>query len=134
MHHQLVQTNHATYQMAQQFPNNTEIPSIVVIGVPNQAALRDVMERLVRYNIRFAAFYEPDGDMGLSAISTIPLSKKQKYALSRYPLWEHKSISTHAGSSAGVQSAGMQISEAEGSSPSPRTNFSAQISFEGELQ
>lgn len=75
--------------MARQFPNNSqEIPSIVVIGVADQAALCDVMERLVRYDIRFAAFYEPDGGMGLSAISTVPLSKKQKYALSRYPLWE----------------------------------------------
>ena len=77
--------------MARQFPNNSqEIPSIVVIGVPDRAALRDVMERLVRYDIRFAAFYEPDFGMGLSAISTVPLSKKQKYALSRYPLWEPK--------------------------------------------
>jgi hypothetical protein len=170
--------------MVRQFPNNSaEIPSIVVIGVPDQATLRDVMERLVRYGIRFAAFYEPDWGTGLSAISTVPLTKKQRYALNCYPLWEPKESSVaysngaedvggpvtpgcswdststpifgevvqgqdipagidvatstaekipgtapglphqYAGSSVGVQSAGAQVSEVEGSSPSPRAKF-----------
>jgi hypothetical protein len=148
--------------MAVDYPQDlSHTPSVVTIGVPDQAALIAVMERLVRYGIRFSAFYEPDFGMGLSAISTVPLTKKQRYALSTYPLWEPREntrVATagvgesqhartnggslegegttpqgvlsgtnfphqHAGSSDGFQSAGMQISEVEGSSPSPRTSF-----------
>lgn len=128
--------------MAQQFPcNSSEIPSVVVIGVANQPALRDVMERLVRYGIRFAAFYEPDFGMGLSAISTIPLNKKQRHVMSKYSLWQpreinggglellvsgnpqgylpHQSAVSSVGRAPGLE----RDLEAGGSNPSPRTKF-----------
>jgi hypothetical protein len=69
------------------------------------------MERLVRYGIRFAAFYEPDFGMGLSAIATIPLNKKKRYALSIYPLWEPK---VYAGSRPASQDAGVTVACANG--------------------
>lgn len=64
-----------------------EVPYIVAIGVSDQDGLRDVMERLVRKGIRFVAYHEPDFGMGLSAIATVPLNKRQRRQLSMYPLW-----------------------------------------------
>ena len=119
----MVQSNHATLTMAQQFPIGSDIPSNVTIGVPDQAALCAVMERLVRYGIRFAAFYEPDFGMGLSAITTVPISKKEKYALSCYKKWEPI---------VGGVVQGQDAAQAEMSGTAP--GLLHQVSFEGGVQ
>ncbi len=85
---QIVQTNHATFLMAQKLGGYTDTPFVVVVGVPDKAALEATIQRLNRYGIDHAAFYEPDHDMGLSAVATIPLtSKKHRKALLHYKLW-----------------------------------------------
>lgn len=86
---QIVQTNHATYEMAVRFANPNLQTSIVLIGVADKTELEQVMERLDRYKIAYQKFEEPDFDMGLSAVATLPiLTKRQRKALSIYKLWE----------------------------------------------
>lgn len=85
---QIVQTNHATYQASQQFrQEGNEIPYMILIGVADKQALEDVMERLKRHDIRFEAFYEPDNDMGLTAVTTHLLTNKERCPLRSYPKW-----------------------------------------------
>ena len=85
---QIVQSNHATFEMAKRLDGYTEIPFLVVVGVPDKSALEDTIERLQRYGIDHQAFYEPDNDMGLSAIATVPITnKKQRRAMLTYKLW-----------------------------------------------
>ena len=85
---QIVQSNHATYEMASHLSNHTETPSVVLIGVSDKSALEAVIERLQRYGIDYEAFYEPDNDLGLTAVSTYPIqNKKQRKALGTYRLW-----------------------------------------------
>lgn len=85
---QLVQSNHATFEMAKRLDGYPETPSIVLIGVEDKTALEAVIERLQRYGIDYEAFYEPDFGMGLSAVATYPIeNKKQRRALGTYKLW-----------------------------------------------
>jgi len=87
---QIVQSNHATFEVARKLDpqNPDDIPSCIVIGVPDKAALSHVAERLRRYGIGHQEFHEPDFDMGFSAIATVPLDLKQRRPLSNYNLWK----------------------------------------------
>ena len=68
--------------------NKTSIPSIVLIGVPNKKALERVIQKLKFNNIDHTPFYEPDWDMGLSAVATSPnLTYEQRSALKNYSIW-----------------------------------------------
>jgi glycosyltransferase A (GT-A) superfamily protein (DUF2064 family) len=91
---QLVQTNHATFQMASRLARKAEVssdetPSVVVIGLPDKPALEAAIQRLIRYKIAHEAFVEPDFDMGLSAIATVPIeNSKQRKAMFLYKTWQ----------------------------------------------
>ena len=89
---QLVQTNHATYQMAvKESADNT--PNIVLVGVASQKALLRVIKKLNNFNIAHESFVESDNDMGLSAISTVSsLTNEQRTALKNYALWREQNI------------------------------------------
>ena len=68
--------------------NLDETPSCVVIGVPDKAALFRVVEKLRKYDIGHQVFYEPDFNMGLSAVATVPIEGQQRRALSNYRIWQ----------------------------------------------
>jgi hypothetical protein len=86
---QLVQSNHATFEVARRLPasNLDETPSCIVIGVPDKTALFRVIEKLSKNDIAHHTFYEPDFNMGLSAVATAPLEQEQRRVLSNYKLW-----------------------------------------------
>lgn len=85
---QIVQSNHVTFEVARRLPpDQDDIPSVVVIGVPDKAALLRVITKLETHNIHHQAFHEPDFDMGLSAVATVPLAEEQRRVLSNYRLW-----------------------------------------------
>lgn len=86
---QLVQTNHATFEMAYTLTQSVEpiTPSIVLIGVPSKKALEKVIQKLKLNRIDASAFYESDDDMGLSAVATVPLNEEQREILQNYKLW-----------------------------------------------
>jgi len=68
--------------------DKTAIPSIVLIGVPNKKALERVIKKLQTNNIAHTPFYEPDWEMGLSAVATTPnLSIEQRESLRNYSIW-----------------------------------------------
>jgi hypothetical protein len=68
--------------------DKTAIPSIVLIGVPNKKALERVIYKLRTNNIEHTPFFEPDWEMGLSAVATTPnLSNEQRNALRNYAIW-----------------------------------------------
>jgi hypothetical protein len=88
---QIVQSNHATYSIAQQQADFDRdcVPSIVVIGVPNLRGLERVIKKLHDNGIEHAQFVEPDFDMGLSAVATAPLwFQEQRDVLKNYCTWK----------------------------------------------
>ena len=86
---QVVQSNHATFEVARrlQSHNLDEIPSCVVIGVPDKPALFRAVEKLRLNGIQHEVFYEPNDNLGLTAAATAPIAQEQRRALSNYRLW-----------------------------------------------
>lgn len=100
---QIVQSNHATFEMAYTLPQSADptTPSIVLIGVPDKKALLKVIQKLKLNRIEYSAFYESDDDMGLSAVATVPLDEDRRAVLQNYKLWNENNLTfTHARSSA----------------------------------
>jgi hypothetical protein len=64
--------------------------------VPDKAALFRVIEKLRANSIDHEVFYEPDFDMGLSAVATVPLEQSQRRVLSNYRLWREPDVPVQA--------------------------------------
>ena len=98
----VIQTNHATFEMAYTLPQSVELttPSLVLIGVPDKKALKKVISKLRLNSIEFSAFDEPDDDLGLTAVATVPLTEEQRAILQQYKLWKEENVS-YARSSVG---------------------------------
>lgn len=76
--------------MAYTLPQSADdpfVPSIVLVGVPNTKALERVIEKLTLHRIDFSAFNEPDDDLGLTAVATVPVTAEQRIVLKNYRLW-----------------------------------------------
>lgn len=85
---QVVQSNHAAWEAGLAFEAPAQTCSIVVCSVAGQKELLEAAGRLHRYGIEHQVFFEPDFGMGYSALCTRALaSKKERYVLSKYPLW-----------------------------------------------
>jgi hypothetical protein len=83
---QLVQSNHATLSFASLYGVDG-IPNIVIIGVPNEQALRRVEKKLEACAIPHFSWTEPDYDLGFTAITTAPLTREEKVALANYRVY-----------------------------------------------
>jgi hypothetical protein len=82
---QLVQSVHAAIQAATLFPSQD--PWLVVCQVPDAVELGRAKAHLETSSIDAAMFYEPDDDLGFTAIATGPIGREQRRALRRYQLW-----------------------------------------------
>jgi len=76
--------------MAKRLPSDYgQIPFLVLIGVPDKAALFRVINKLNDNAIGHEVFYEPDDNLGLTAVATYPLTQEQRRCLSNYRLWRN---------------------------------------------
>jgi hypothetical protein len=60
---------------------------MIVIGVPEVSALNRVRAKLEGLQIPHFAWHEPDGDLGFTAITTVPLDGDTKQLLANYRLY-----------------------------------------------
>ena len=88
---QLVQSNHATLSLASKYIINGT-PNLVLIGVPDRDGLIEAGNLLTQYGHRYYAWFEPDYDLGLTAIATVPLSREEKKLLAHYTLWRPNAL------------------------------------------
>lgn len=95
---QLVQVGHAALEAGFAFEApKTEIASVVMLEVPNREALQEAASRLERYGIEHKMFFEPDFEMGHSALATRPVSeKKERFLFKKYPLYQPTEGVAHA--------------------------------------
>lgn len=90
---QLVQASHAALEAGFEFDKPDETSSIIVIPAANQEKLYEIAERLDFYDIKFKMFFEPDFDMGHSAIATQPITdKNMRFKMKKYPLYKFEDI------------------------------------------
>lgn len=89
LHQQMVQACHAALEAGFAFDAPATTSSLIVCSVPDREALIAAKERLARYGIRSEIFFEPDWDMGFSALASEPiLDRKQRFAMKAYPLFQ----------------------------------------------
>ena len=112
---QIVQTNHATFALASRFGDIDEVPNIVLIGVPDVAALRAACKLLSDNLIAHHSWHEPDFDYGFTAITTEPVAGAQRACLAHYRTWKEQLIpSSPSGLAAVSKSANACSIHAEG--------------------
>ena len=84
---QLCQAVHAAHEAGIRFGTPDRVSAVVVCALPDEAALRDALDRLTFHGIRATAFHEPDLGGRMTALATEPLPRNRRNFLSRYPLW-----------------------------------------------
>jgi hypothetical protein len=88
---QVVQAAHAAAEAGRSFYRPEHgIASLIVLAVPNLAALYQARRRLESHGIEHDMFFEPDWNTGHSAIGTRPLVDAERALLRNYPLWKLK--------------------------------------------
>lgn len=63
------------------------VPNIVLIGVPDIAALKRVQAKLQAHQIPHYSWTEPDFDLGFTAITTAALREDKRQHLRRYQVY-----------------------------------------------
>lgn len=88
LHQQLVQASHAAFEAGLRWHSaDDEVASLIVLEVPHKAALLRAARKLEAKGVDHHVFFEPDFDMGESALATRPLVGEARRPLSGYPLW-----------------------------------------------
>jgi hypothetical protein len=95
-----------------------EIPNIVIIGLPNVAALKRALAKLKSNQIPHFAWSEPDFDYGLTALCTAPVAGEQRKALSNYRVYNHASVAQIGSTEHSIPNR-----EAAGAEPARGSNF-----------
>jgi len=75
-----VQALHSVYHLAQ-LRREEGTPNIVLIGLPDAAALRRAEQKLIAAKIPHFVWEEPDYNFGLTSIATAPVRGDQRKAL-----------------------------------------------------
>jgi hypothetical protein len=88
---QLVQSSHAALEAGFEFDKPEKTSSIIVIPAKSQAELYKISDRLSTQNIKHKLFFEPDFNMGHSALATEPIlcSEKRK-VLKKFQLYKFR--------------------------------------------
>lgn len=88
LHQQLVQASHAAFEAGLRWHSpDDEVTSLIVLEVPHKTALLRAARKLSAKGVDHHVFFEPDFDMGESALATRPLVGEARRPLSGYPLW-----------------------------------------------
>lgn len=83
---QIVQVGHVCIDAGKMFkhPENTHM---VLIGVPNENKLLRAQRYLESESIIHTVFFEPDDDMGFTAIATRAVNSEERKLFSKYQIW-----------------------------------------------
>jgi len=86
---QVVQSGHAIYGLVAHYRPDADCPNHVVIGLPDEAALRRALAKMDAAAIPHFPWTEPDNDLGLTAIATAPLRGDARRLFANYRLLKH---------------------------------------------
>lgn len=91
LHAQLVQSSHAALEMGLQLDPNkkpTQVSFLILLEVRDQDHLHQISEYLELNEIDYHMFFEPDYDMGHTAICTEPMYGNQRNKFKKFELWK----------------------------------------------
>jgi hypothetical protein len=84
---QIVQVAHACYDAGQRFKTDEYSHTLILLAVPDEAALLKAYAKIRSKNIDLELFFEPDYPFGYNAACTAPISALQRRHFSQYFLW-----------------------------------------------
>lgn len=89
---QLVQSNHSSVEAGFRFKQPIETARLVMLEVPDVAGLQEAAAHLDSLGIEHHLFFEPDFDIGHSAITTRPVYGEERLPLRKYPLYKPEAV------------------------------------------
>jgi hypothetical protein len=86
----IVQLGHATYEAGLKFKHPGKTASLILLHAHNEADLHRKSRILELKDIDFCMFYEPDNDLGFTAICTRPIfTNKERAVFAKWNLYKH---------------------------------------------
>lgn len=86
----IVQIGHACYEAGKSFRDNCGISNLILLSAQDEKDIKSIMRKMDRRGIEFYAFYEPDNEMGYSAICTRPVvDEKERAFFRKWDLFRH---------------------------------------------
>lgn len=86
----IVQIGHACYEAGKEFSDNVGISNLILLSAKDEENIKDIAYILEANNIEFHAFFEPDNNMGYSAICTRPMTDvKERKLFRKWRLYKH---------------------------------------------
>lgn len=82
----IVQCSHAAHE-AGKLEKGTDISSLVLLSVADEDELKKIAMRLDMLGINFYMFFEPDNEMGYSALCTCPVTESERKHFKKYKLF-----------------------------------------------
>ena len=83
---QIVQVGHVCYEAGLNF-NAKQDTYMVLCQVDSEEDLLEIELRLNDANVETHKFYEPDDDLGYTALCSRPVNKKERKIFRKYKLW-----------------------------------------------
>ena len=84
---QLVQAGHACLESGFTFKKPDEHPNMVLLELKDSKDLLRAKEFLEYKGIRYVEFFEPDNNLGLTALCTEPMERNGKGLFKFWKLW-----------------------------------------------
>lgn len=91
LHAQLVQTAHAALEMGLSLPDSDkprQTSFLILFEVKDESDLKKKADYLDQHGIKYHMFFEPDYDMGYSAICTEPIYGEKRKLFKKFKLWK----------------------------------------------
>jgi hypothetical protein len=82
---QIIQTAHAVDELNKNITPNEEIDNMVLFAVKGERSLENISKQLVKENISYSMFYEPDIDQ-YTSIATEPIYGEQREFFKQFKL------------------------------------------------
>lgn len=84
---QIVQVGHACLEAGFKFERPERTPNLVLLAMKNESELKRFASFLEYNHIRFEMFFEPDDEMGFTALATEPIYNEQRSHFAKLELW-----------------------------------------------
>lgn len=85
---QLVQAAHAALEAGFKFEKPKNTAFLVLIAVKNQETLLKTADFLEKSGVKSVLFFEPDNNMGYSALGTEPVDENNRRPFRKFKLWK----------------------------------------------
>lgn len=85
---QLVQASHAALEAGFSFQKPQNTAFLVLFSVETQEKLLKIADNLEKSGVKSVLFFEPDDNMGYSALATEPISEEKRRIFRRFRLWK----------------------------------------------